>query len=112
MRHDRTTPTPASIAGQWQIVTPAAGQVLRAWRVRTVTGRIYRVEEHEVEHPGPLAGAVVSERGHPLTCSCPRASVRHGRCAHSIHIAHAIGGRDVVAEMWAVHDRSTTSEES
>ena len=77
------------------------GPELRAWRVTVGTGRTYRVAEF-----GDSAGAMVlSDRGLRLACECMTAMIRHGHCEHASHVARHIGGRDLLAEMWAEQDR-------
>jgi hypothetical protein len=73
------------------------GPELRAWRVTVGTGRTYRVGEC-----GDAAGAMVlSDRGLRLACECTTAMIRRGHCEHASHVARHIGGRDLLAEMWA-----------
>lgn len=77
------------------------GPELRAWRVTVGTGRTYRVAEF-----GDAAGAMVlSDRGLRVACECMTAMIRHGYCDHAAHVARQIGGRDLLAEMWAQQDR-------
>ncbi|HEX6938603.1 MAG TPA: hypothetical protein VF158_04275 [Longimicrobiales bacterium] len=77
------------------------GPEFRAWRVTVGTGRTYRVAEF-----GDAAGAMVlSDRGLRLACECTTAMIRRGHCEHAAHVARRIGGRDLLAEMWAQQDR-------
>lgn len=64
------------------------GYELRAWRVRTKGGRVYRVGEFEA-----TSGYVRSERGYRLECYCTTARIHHGCCNHALIVARHLGAR-------------------
>lgn len=75
------------------------GDEVRAWTVRLPAGRrTFHVGAYRPE-PG-ISDLFVSPKGERIVCECTTAGIYHGYCRHGAAVARAIGGRDVVAEMW------------